>query len=236
MVGGICLLTGEIGLGKTLLCRCFIRQMTQENVRIAYIYNPHQSYASLLSNLYSDLTGLDVPDDIHEGRLHRLLSQKLIEYASQGTQVGFVIDEAHALSPELLEGLRLISNIEIEGKKLVSLMLFGQNEFDEILSRHEMRELKQRLSIWCRLRPFGWRETIMYVNHRLDHARVAGNFRFSSAALLGIRIYSRGVPRRINQICDRAALLAFASGVHEVDLAMVRSAAHEVAGQAQNSF
>lgn len=236
MTGGISLLTGEIGLGKTLLCRCFIRQMAEHNVRVAYIYNPHQSYASLLANLYADLTGLETPEIVDEGKLHRLLSNTLIQYASEGTQVALVIDEAHALTPELLEGLRLISNIETEGKKLVSLMLFGQNELDEILSRRDMRALKQRISIWYRLRPFGWRETGHYVTHRLNHARVAGDFQFSKIALLALRFYSKGVPRRINQICDRAALLAFASGVHHVSLAMVRKAALEVAGRADSSY
>ncbi|MBA3996486.1 MAG: hypothetical protein C0466_04845 [Candidatus Accumulibacter sp.] len=232
MSGGVTLLTGEVGLGKTLLCRCFMRQMSTQNVRTAYVFNPQQGYADLLAALYRDLTGHSAPADTPEGALHDLLYRTLIDFAQQRTRVALIVDEAHALSPELLEGLRLISNLETEENKLISLMLFGQNELEDTLTLPSMRALRQRISIWHRLRPFGWMETAEYVQHRTNNARVTGNFRFSHAALLAARHYSKGVPRRINQICDRAVLLAFARGHNEVRLAMLREAAHEVLGLA----
>lgn len=232
MSGGITLLSGEVGLGKTLLCRCFMRQMARQNVRTAYVFNPHVTFPELLGMLYADLTGQPVAQNADEGMLHDLLYRALIDLARQGIRVALVVDEAHALSPELLEGLRLLSNLETEERKLISLMLFGQNELEETLALPSMRALKQRISIWHRLRPFGWIETAEYIQHRTNNARVAGDFHFTRPALLAVRHYSKGVPRRINQICDRAVLLAFARGEHRVDLGMLREAAYEALGHA----
>ena len=229
MSGGITLLTGEVGLGKTLLCRCFMRQVALQGVRTAYVFNPQQNYQDLLASLYHDLTGLDA-HTTSEGALHDLLYQTLIDFAQQKVRVALIVDEAHALSPELLEGLRLISNLETEENKLISLKLFGQTELEETLSLPSMRALKQRISVWHRLRPFGWHETGEYIQHRTNNARISGDFRFSKGALLASRYYSKGVPRRINQICDRAVLLAFARGHYEVNLSMLREAAREVLG------
>lgn len=232
MSGGFTLLTGEVGLGKTLLCRYFMRQMATQNIRTAYVFNPQQSYGDLLAALYRDLTGQPAPSGLAEGALHDLLYETLIELALNKTRVALIVDEAHALTPELLEGLRRLSNLETEESKLISLMLFGQNELEDTLAMPSMRALKQRISVWHRLRPFGWLETAEYIQHRTNNARVAGNFRFSRSALLAARHYSKGVPRRINQICDRAVLLAFARGHFEVRLPMLREAAREVLGSA----
>jgi general secretion pathway protein A len=234
MSGGITLLTGEVGLGKTLLCRCFMRQMSDQNVRTAYVFNPNQSYASLLTALFRDLTGVTPPVQ-DEGALHALLYQTLMELAKNRTRVALIVDEAHALSPTLLEGLRLLSNLETEERKLISLLLFGQNEMEDTLALPTMRALKQRIAVWHRLRPFGWLETSEYVLHRINSARIDSSFRFSRLALLAIRHYSKGVPRRINQICDRAVLLAFARGLNEVGLHMLREAALDVLGFASVS-
>ena len=235
MSGGITLLTGEVGLGKTLLCRYFMRQVVLQDVRTAYVFNPQQNHADLLAALYRDLTGNEAPTR-SAGELHDLLYQTLIEFAQKKIRVALIVDEAHALSPELLEGLRLLSNLETEESKLISLMLFGQNELETTLSLPSMRALRQRISVWHRLRPFGWSETAEYIRHRVNNARVDGNFQFSRGALLAARHYSKGVPRRINQVCDRAVLLAFARGHYEVNLSMLREAAREVLGLAAGDY
>lgn len=229
MTGGFTLLTGEVGLGKTLVCRYFMRQLAGEQVRTAYVFNPAQSYGDLLAGIYRDLTGDQAPVT-SEGELHDLMYATLVRFAEQQIRVALIVDEAHGMTPRLLEGLRLLSNLETEQRKLISLMLFGQTELESMLGTSEMRALRQRISIWHRLKPFGWLETGEYVRHRMNTARSTGVFQFSRTALLAVHWYARGVPRRINQICDRAVLLAFARGSHEVTRAMVRTAAREVTG------
>jgi len=232
MSGGMSLLTAEVGMGKTLLCRYFLRQLAErDGYRTAYVFNPKQSYAELLAALLKDLGGETPPAAAGAGALHDALYEHLVALAAAGEQVVLVIDEAHLLSPDILEGLRLLTNLETEEKKLVSLLLFGQNELDEILSRREMRPLRQRIALWHRLKPFGWLETAEYIRHRLDRARVDSPLRFTRAALFAARRYSGGVPRRINLICDRALLAAFARGRTTVDLPLLSAAAREVAGR-----
>ena len=232
MSGGLTLLTGEVGLGKTLLCRYFMRQLADlGGFRTAYVFNPKQGHTELLASLYRDLTG-NSPTSTSEGGLHDELYAALIRFAEAGERVALIIDEAHALPPDMLERLRLLTNLETEERKLVALMLFGQNELEETLAHGSMRALRQRITLWHRLRPFGWLETADYIQHRLNGARLDGNFSFSRPAMLAARHLSGGTPRRINLICDRALMLAFSMNRHHVDLPMLRRAAHEALGLA----
>lgn len=232
--GGLTVLTGEVGLGKTLLCRYFLRQLAASpEVCTAYIFNPKQSYAELLASLYRDLTGA-VPELHAAGALHDALYAQLIRLAEAGKRVIFIVDEAHALEPGLIEGLRLLTNLETENRKLASLMLFGQTELDELLATRPLRALRERITVWHKLRPFGWMETAEYVNHRINRARAEGQFSFTRAALLAVRHYSGGIPRRINILCDRALLAAFAHQKSRVDLPLLRLAARETFGSFQS--
>jgi general secretion pathway protein A len=162
--------------------------------------------------------------------LHEALYERLIAFAAEGTRVVLVLDEAHLLGPDMLENLRLLTNLETEDKKLVTLLLFGQNELEETLARRELRPLRQRIALWHRLKPFGWLETGEYIRHRLDRARDGATLGFTRAALLAARRYTGGVPRRINLICDRALLAAFARGKARVDLSLLAAAAREIGG------
>lgn len=228
--GGLTVLTGEVGLGKTLLCRYFLRQLAEApNVCTAYIFNPKQNYTELLASLYRDLTGQDIQASA-PGALHDALYQQLIRLASEGKHVIFIVDEAHALEPSLIEGLRLLTNLETEDRKLASLMLFGQTELEELLATRQLRALRERITVWHKLRPFGWMETAEYVNHRINKARVDGHFSFTRAALMAVRYYTAGIPRRINILCDRAVLAAFSQQRNRVDLPLLRLAAREVFG------
>lgn len=231
MSGGMSLLTAEVGMGKTLLCRYFLRQLAEAGgYRTAYVFNPKQSYAELLAALLKDLTGETFPAAAGAGALHEALYERLIAFAAEGTRVVLVLDEAHLLGPDMLENLRLLTNLETEDKKLVTLLLFGQNELEETLARRELRPLRQRIALWHRLKPFGWLETGEYIRHRLDRARDGATLGFTRAALLAARRYTGGVPRRINLICDRALLAAFARGKARVDLSLLAAAAREIGG------
>lgn len=229
MTGGFTLLTGEVGLGKTLLCRYLMRHLPV-NTRTAYVFNPQQSYAELLGAILHDLGGR-VPDPgASSAQLHEQLFRVLAKFAGRGTRVALVIDEAHRLQPELLEGLRLLSNLETEKRKLLSLLLLGQNELEQTLQLPSMRALRQRISAWYRLRPLTWRESADYIRHRLQVAHSSGGFEITGPACLVAHRYARGVPRRLNQICDRALLAAFASYRKRVDASLMRRAAREVVG------
>ncbi|TNE75278.1 MAG: hypothetical protein EP334_10645 [Gammaproteobacteria bacterium] len=224
--GSFTLLTGDVGLGKTLLCRQLIKNLPA-NVRTAYIFNPQQNYEEFLSSILYDLTG-EMPTEVSSARLHDSLFNVLASFASRSIRVALLIDEAHLLPPNLLEGLRMLSNLETDKRKLLSLLLVGQNELERTLKLPAMRALRQRISVWYRLRPFTWRESRDYIRHRLQVADASGRFHITSTACLVAHRYAHGVPRRINQICDRALLAAYSSYQHCVNAKLMRSAAKEV--------
>jgi general secretion pathway protein A len=227
MSGGFTLLTGEVGLGKTLLCRYLMRHLPT-NTRTAYVFNPQQSYAELLGAILHDLGGGAPEPGASSAQLHEKLFAVLAKHAASGTRVALIIDEAHRLQPELLEGLRLLSNLETEKRKLLSLLLLGQNELEQTLQLPSMRALRQRISAWHRLRPLTWRESADYIRHRLQVAHGSGGFEITGPACLLAHHYARGVPRRLNQICDRSLLGAFASDRKRVDVSLMHRAAREV--------
>ena len=230
MTGSFAVITGEVGLGKTLLCRYLLRNLP-DDVRTAFVFNPQQNFTELLKSIYHDLTGENAGSD-SQADVQAMLYQKLIEINATGARVALLVDEAHRLNPEVLEGIRLLSNLETEKRKLMALLLIGQTELEHSLKSQEMRALRERISVWHRLRPYNRAETRDYVRHRLDSARVRGSFGLTAAAQQAVHWYSNGVPRRINLICDRAMLMGFVDQRPEVTLAMVRSAASEVQGWA----
>jgi general secretion pathway protein A len=225
--GSFILLTGDVGLGKTLLCR-YLMQQLPANVRTAYIFNPQQNYAELLCSILFDLTGKIPAGNASAALLHDELFEVLAKLAGRGQRVALLIDEAHCLPPELLEGLRLLSNLETGKRKLLSLMLVGQNELEQTLQSPSMRALRQRISVWHRLRPFTRRESAEYIRYRLQLARIAQDFEITSPACVIAHHYAGGVPRRLNQICDRAMLAAFSSHRTRVNAGLMQRAAREV--------
>jgi len=229
MTGGFTMLTGEVGLGKTLLCRYLMRHLPAKT-RTAYIFNPQQSYAELLGAILHDLGGGLPEPGASSAQLHEKLFGLLARFAGRGTRVALIIDEAHRLEPGLLEGLRLLSNLETEKRKLLSLLLLGQNELERTLKLPAMRALRQRISAWYRLRPLSWRESADYIRHRLEVAQGSDGFEITGPACLVAHRYARGVPRRLNQICDRALLAAFSSYRSRVDAGLMGRAAREVVG------
>jgi len=224
--GGFALITGEVGLGKTLLCRELIRQCNK-NMRTAYIFNPLQSINDLLRAIHFDLTGKK-PQARTTAQLHDVIYKALLIIASRGERAAIIIDEAHRLTPELLEALRLISNIETEKEKLLSLILVGQPELRKTLSSAKMRPLAQRISVSHILQPLNYKSSCQYIRYRIQTCQLNNEFHFSTLALLLVYWYSKGAPRRINQICDRALLAAYSKRRFFVNALTLRKAAREV--------
>lgn len=224
--GGFTMLTGEVGLGKTLLCRQLLKSRPN-GVRTAFIFNPLPTYEDLLQAIHYDLTGERLPGVSYE-QLTRDFYKSLIALAENGERAAVVLDEAHRFSPDLLEGLRLLSNLETEKEKLIYLLLVGQPELEKTIATTEMRPLAQRINIRYRLTPFSRNETIGYIHHRLSLANKNRCFHFSHPAKLLAHYVSGGVPRRINQICDRAIISAFTLGVKRVNAGILWRAAREI--------
>jgi general secretion pathway protein A len=228
--GGFVQLTGEVGTGKTTIVRSLLAQ-TPRNAEIALILNPKMTAPEFLLTICEEL-GIGVPDSAL-GSLKDLvdiLSHYLLRAHAAGKRVVLVVDEAQNLSPEVLEQVRLLTNLETNTQKLLQIILIGQPELRELLARNELRQLAQRVTGRYHLNPLSRDETTAYVRHRL---RVAGATTdiFSPAALTeGFRL-SQGVPRVINVICDRALLGAYSLDRHRVTTPLVRHAASEVFGK-----
>jgi general secretion pathway protein A len=228
--GGFVQLTGEVGTGKTTIVRSLLAQ-TPKNAEIALILNPKMTAPEFLLTICEEL-GIGVPDSAL-GSLKDLvdiLSEYLLRAHAAGHRVVLVVDEAQNLSPEVLEQVRLLTNLETNTQKLLQIILIGQPELRELLSRNELRQLAQRITGRYHLNPLSHEETAAYVRHRL---RVAGATTdiFAPPALNTVFSLSQGVPRVINVICDRALLGAYSLDRHRVTASLVRSAAAEVFGR-----
>lgn len=226
--GGLVLLTGAVGAGKTTVCRCFMEQLPK-TVDLAYVFNPALSVPELLASIGEDfglqgLSGASVK--AHVDALQRFL----LERHAQGRRCVLVIDEAQNLAPEVLEQLRLLTNLETATRKLLQIVLIGQPELRDRLASPALEQVAQRVIARYHLEPLSEAETPMYVRHRLAVAGLAGPLPFDDAALRRIHRLTGGVPRRINVLCDRALLGAYAQQRGGVSTAMVAQAAREVFG------
>jgi len=226
--GGFVQLTGEVGTGKTTLCRALLDQLPQ-TVDVAMIFNPALTAVELLATVCDEL---HVPYPAGTTSLKTLvdaLYRYLLDAHGRGRRTVLVIDEAQNLSREVLEQLRLLTNLETTREKLLQVALIGQPELRQVLARQDLRQLAQRVTARYHLRPFTEAETRGYVAHRLH---VAGLRRpiFRRGALRALHRLSRGIPRLINTIADRALLGAYASSRLLIDASIVRRAGAEVLG------
>ncbi len=228
--GGFVQLTGEVGTGKTTIVRSLLAQ-TPKNAEIALILNPRMTAPEFLLTICEEL-GIGVPDAAC-GSLKDLvdiLSDYLLRAHARGKRVVLVVDEAQNLSPDVLEQVRLLTNLETNTQKLLQIILIGQPELRELLSRNELRQLAQRITGRYHLNPLSHDETVAYVRHRLRVAGATSDI-FAPAALNEAFRLSHGVPRVINVICDRALLGAYSLDRHRVTTNLVRAAAAEVFGR-----
>lgn len=226
--GGFVLLTGEVGTGKTTLCRSLLEQVP-DGVEVALVLNPKQTALELVASLCDELnvsypTGTDSLKVLID-----LLNLHLLEIHAKGRRTVLIIDEAQNLSTDVLEQVRLLTNLETTTQKLLQILLIGQPELQTRMARPELRQLGQRITARYHLPPLLLNETAAYIQHRLE---VAGCKRdlFTKGTLPLVHRLSGGVPRLINTICDRALLGAYAKQRDRVNRRLVRKAASEVMG------
>lgn len=220
---GFIVVTGDIGVGKTTVCRALLRRLP-ERFTTALVVNTLLTEKELLRTLLDDF-GMPVPEGTRKDLLDAL-NRFLLAEAERGRRPVLVLDEAQNLAPPLLEQVRLLSNLETEKRKLLQIVLFGQKELQEKLRLPELRQFDQRITVRAAILPLDLRETARYIQHRMSVAGASGSAFLSPAAERLLHRRSRGVPRRINKLCDRALLAACVRNAARVERQdVVRAAA-----------
>lgn len=238
---GFIQITGEVGAGKTTLCRAFLERL-EPTYKTALILNPVMTATQLLKTILKELE-LQAPRD--RVSCLEVLNRFLLEQLAAGNEVVLIVDEAQDLNRELLEQIRLLSNLETDQRKLLQIVLIGQPELRDLLATRQLRQLRQRITVRYHLTPLSSRETSYYIHHRM---RVAGSNSldhvsherptpstgpvFSSGALRRIHRYSGGVPRLINAVCDKALLCGYVEKTEQLGAKHVRRAVKDLEGTA----
>lgn len=230
---GFIQITGEIGAGKTTICRALLKQLDSAEYRTALVLNPRMNNTQLLRTILREF-GLDDAGDPAESNDRVLLLERLngflLREFEAGRDVVLIVDDAQALTLGALEQIRLLSNLETDERKLLQIILIGQPELREKLT--ELEQLRQRITVRYHLRPLKLDETAYYIQHRLSVAGSPNPPLFSRWAVRTVQSYSRGVPRLINAVCDKALLCGYVFQTHELRARHVRRAIRELEGEA----
>ena len=221
-------ITGEVGTGKTTLCRAFLEKIENE-AEVAYIFNPKLDSIQLLKAINDEFGISSDKNTIKD--LIDVLNIFLMKKKASGKNVVLIIDEAQNLSYEVLEQLRLLSNLETNQSKLLQIIMVGQPELKDMLDSHELRQLGQRINVSSHLLPLTAKETIEYIQHRIHIASRKPGTKFTRFAFYFIYKFSRGIPRLINIVCDRSLLTAYSLDQHQITAGIVRSAIRELTGR-----
>jgi len=222
---GILEITGEIGTGKTTLCRALLNHL-EKNTKTAFILNPNFSEIQLLQIIVTDF-GLK-PKNKSRIALIEELNAFLLQETMKGGNVVLIIDEAQNLKASQLEQIRLLSNLETAKEKLLQIILVGQPELQGKLALPQLRQLNQRITVKYHILPLDKFEINNYINHRLKVAGSNGTIKFSKEATEEIFIFSAGVPRLINIVCDRALLAGFVQGVKKITYEIIKKCIEEL--------
>lgn len=223
---GFIVLIGEVGCGKTTLCRRLLNQLDDTEWDTALILNPRISETEMLKAILTELG--ETPG---EGGLHNLIAQMqhcLLDRIANGREIVLIIDEAQNLSFDVLEQIRLISNLETDKQKLLQIVLMGQPELKDILALPELRQLRQRILVHYELNQLTRLDVDHYIRHRLTRAGSDGRPHFTAWAARKVHRFSKGIPRIINNLCDKALLAAFIRESDEVTYWDVRRAIRDV--------
>ena len=221
-------ITGEVGTGKTTLCRAFLEKIENET-EAAYIFNPKLDSIQLLKTINDEFGISSNKNTIKD--LIDVLNIFLMKKKASGKNVVLIVDEAQNLSNEVLEQLRLLSNLETNQSKLLQIIMVGQPELKDMLDSHELRQLGQRINVSSHLLPLTAKETIEYVQHRIHIASRKPGTKFARLAFYFIYKFSRGIPRLINIVCDRSLLTAYSLDQHRITAGIVRSSIRELTGR-----
>lgn len=231
--GGFVQLTGEVGTGKTTICRCLLEQVP-ENVDIALVLNPKVTSTELIATVCDEL-GIEYPEgDISIKALTDVLNRYLLDAHARGRRTVLILDEAQNLSADVLEQVRLLTNLETSTQKLLQIVLIGQPELRSLLAREDMRQLSQRVTARYHLEPISREEADAYIRHRLQICGITQPV-FSKRSVDKIQQLSGGIPRLINVLCDRSMLGAYVEGKTQVDPKVVKKAAREVLAEDDSS-
>ena len=226
--GGFIVVTGEIGAGKTTLCRALLSHLDEDTL-VAFIFNPTLSALELLKSINEDF-GIPSKGTTKKELIDEL-NQFLLDKRKEGKNTVLIIDESQSLDGEVLEQIRLLSNLETETEKLLQIILVGQPEFRHILERPRLLQLNQRVTVRYHLKALSPEETVEYVHHRLSVIDGADKVFFSPEALKKIWRYTRGVPRLINVLCDRALLAGYGKKKKHINGQIIDQARKEVTGR-----
>jgi len=225
---GFVQLTGEVGAGKTTLCRALLEQLGPK-FSTALILNPVLDSRELVKAIAMELhlphKGLDRLEIVDE------INRFLLQQVERGMETVLIIDDAQALSHDLLEQLRLLSNLETDERKLLQIVLMGQPELRDRLADHSLRQLRQRITVRYHLNPLRLTETALFIRHRLQVSGANGAPYFTNGAVWRIHRYSRGVPRLINAVCDKALLAGFVLKRKCIDFFIIGRALRELEGR-----
>lgn len=204
---GFLVITGEVGCGKTLICRALLRMLDESRYETAWLYSSKITQEQLIRSILKELGMLasKLPETDHLEVLNDFLLSKI----NKGKEILLIIDEAQNLSCNLLESIRLLSNLETDQRKLLQILLVGQPELKLTLNLPQLRQLKQRILVYYELYPFTSKETQQYINHRLNHVSRPGLPKITYGAFKRICKYAQGVPRVINHVCDKALMAAY---------------------------
>ena len=220
-------ITGEIGAGKTTLCRALLSRLDRKT-KSAYIFNSTLPQLSLLQTILEDY-GIAVTGRT-KASLLKQLNHFLIDELTRGGNVVLIIDEAQNLSASMLEEIRMLSNLETDKEKLFQIVLVGQPELKNKLAAPGLKQLRQRIAVRFHITPLEKNETADYINHRLAVAGSAGTIKFDPDAIENIYNYAGGIPRLINMVCDKSLLTAYVMETREVTLPIVERSIREMEG------
>ena len=225
---GFVMLTGEIGTGKTTICRNLLNQLDAET-KLSFIFNPPLSAIELLKKVNNEF-GIDASGESTLD-LVETLNRYLLEQATNGSSCVLVIDESQNLTPPVLEQIRLLSNLETDSEKLIQIILIGQPELGEKLELHELRQLNQRITARYHLKPLDEKETLQYIAYRIHVAGGRRKVQFDKKAVRAIYKHSGGVPRMINALSDRCLLIGYTKELRNITPGVVRQAYAEIRGE-----